>query len=289
LYFVAGLAAEHVKVVLSGEGGDEAFAGYSNYRNNTWYERAKRVAGPARSVVSSLLSRVPDQGPRVNKYLRSFNLPLQDYYFSRTSTPFTYFNEHRKQLYAPQLAAMVDSGQQVDPLQRFWAATEGQKSLNRMLYLDTKTWLPDDLLLKADKITMARSLELRVPLLDHRILEFAARLPTSRKLRGFQTKHILKEALRAQVPEEIRKRKKAGFPVPYERWIAEASAGSVRDLLLDDVAIGRGYFKRQEVESMLQRNAERGDLGKEVFGLVVLELWHRLFVDGTPVSSLSLA
>jgi asparagine synthase (glutamine-hydrolysing) len=287
LYFVAGLAAEHVKVVLSGEGGDEAFAGYSNYRNNTWYERAKRVAGPARSVVSSILGRVPDQGPRINKYLRSFDVPLPDYYFSRTATPYNYFNEHRDRLYTTEWAAMFDTLPD-DPLERFWNASEGQDLLNRMLYMDTKTWLPDDLLLKADKITMARSLELRVPLLDHRILEFAASLPTSRKLRGFETKHILKEALKAQVPVEIRKRKKAGFPVPFERWIAEASAGSVSELLLDPVAIDRGYFRKEEIESILRRNAERGDLGKEVFGLVVLELWHRLFVDGTPLSSLSL-
>jgi asparagine synthase (glutamine-hydrolysing) len=157
-----------------------------------------------------------------------------------------------------------------------------------MLYVDTKTWLPDDLLVKADKMTMAKSLELRVPFLDHRILEFAARLPTSRKLRGFQTKHLLKQALQAQVPEEIRKRKKTGFPVPYERWLADASLGSVRDLLLDEAAVGRGYFQRREIEALLDRNARQGDLPREIFGLVVLELWHRLFVDGSPLSSLAL-
>ncbi|MGI9641433.1 MAG: asparagine synthase (glutamine-hydrolyzing) [Acidimicrobiia bacterium] len=286
LYFVAKLAAEHVKVVLSGEGGDEAFAGYSNYRNNTWYERGKQVAGPTRSMVSNLLERVPDQGPRINKYLQSFDIPLDDYYLSRTATPYTYFNEHRDELYSAQWAAKLPSDDRA--LQEFWATSDGQGILNRMLYVDTKTWLPDDLLLKADKITMAQSLELRVPLLDHRVLEFAASLPSSRKLRGFQTKYLLKEALRAQVPDEIRTRKKTGFPVPYERWIAEASAGPVSDLLLDDVAIDRGYFRRSEIEAMLRRNADAGDLSREVFSLIVLELWHRLFVDGADVSSLSL-
>jgi asparagine synthase (glutamine-hydrolysing) len=148
--------------------------------------------------------------------------------------------------------------------------------------------LPDDLLIKADKMTMATSLELRVPLLDHRILEFAARLPESRKLRGLQMKYLLKSALRDQVPSEIRRRKKTGLPIPYERWMSEASSGTIRDLLLDDTAINRGYFERSEVERILQRNADQSDLSKEVFGLVVLELWHRLFVDGLPLSSLTL-
>jgi asparagine synthase (glutamine-hydrolysing) len=288
LYFLAGLASEHVKVVLSGEGGDEAFAGYPNYRNNTWYERAKMAAGPARPAISNLLGRVPDQGPRLDKYLRSFNVPLADYYYSRSATPYTYLNANRSELYSPEMSARVASESREDPLARLWATSAGHSVLNQMLYVDTKTWLPDDLLVKADKMTMARSLELRVPFLDHRVLEFAARLPTSRKLRGFETKHILKSALEAQVPKAIRKRKKTGFPVPYERWLAEVSQGSVRELLLDETAIGRGYFRRREVESMLQRNAEQRDLPREVFGLVVLELWHRLFVDGSPLSSLTL-
>jgi asparagine synthase (glutamine-hydrolysing) len=288
LYFLAGLASEHVKVVLSGEGGDEAFAGYPNYRNNTWYERAKKMAGPARPVVSGLLDMVPGRGPRLDKYLRSFDLPLEDYYFSRSSTPYNYFNASRSALYTPEMSAQVASATRGDPLAKYWTTIEGQAVLNRMLYVDTKTWLPDDLLVKADKMTMAKSLELRVPFLDHRILEFAARLPTSRKLRGFQTKHLLKQALQAQVPEEIRKRKKTGFPVPYERWLADASLGSVRDLLLDEAAVGRGYFQRREIEALLDRNARQGDLPREIFGLVVLELWHRLFVDGSPLSSLAL-
>jgi asparagine synthase (glutamine-hydrolysing) len=287
LYFVAELAAEHVKVVLSGEGGDEAFAGYSNYRNNTWYERAKRGAGPTRPMVSDLLNRVPDQGPRINKYLQSFDVPLHEYYLSRTATPYSYFNAHREELLSPDWAAVL--GERNDALEKFWQASEGQDVLNRMLYVDTKSWLPDDLLLKADKITMAHSLELRVPLLDHRVLEFAASLPTSRKLKGLQTKYLLKEALRAQVPDEIRKRKKTGFPVPYERWIAEASGGSIRDLLLDDAALARGYFQRSHVEAMLKRNAEHGDVSREVFSLIVLELWHQIFVDDVAPSSLSLA
>jgi asparagine synthase (glutamine-hydrolysing) len=231
---------------------------------------------------------VRDQGPRLDKYLQSFDIPMEDYYFSKTSTPYNFFNADRRALYTDEMSARVDSELRDDPLAELWQKTEGQAFLNRMLYVDTKTWLPDDLLVKADKMTMAMSLELRVPLLDHRVLEFAARLPTRRKLRGFETKHLLKSALEAQVPEEIRKRKKTGFPVPYERWLAEASLGPIRDLLLDRVTIDRGYFQPETVATMLERHAMRRDLSKEIFSLVVLELWHRLFADDEPLSSVTL-
>ncbi len=288
LYFVAELAAEHVKVVLSGEGGDEAFAGYSNYRNNAWFERIKRAMGPTRAMAAPLVGALPNLGARLDKYRRRFDMSLEDYYLSRTSSPFTYFNENRDRLFTPAMSAELSDVSTGAVLAGHWAAAANQGPLNQMLYVDTKTWLPDDLLIKADKMTMAKSLELRVPLLDHRVLEFAARLPASRKLRGVQTKYLLKEALKDKVPTEIRRRKKTGFPVPYERWMSQASTGSLRDLLLDEAAIGRGYFERREIERILQRNAERSDLSKEVFGLVVLELWHRMFVDGAPMSSLDL-
>jgi len=289
LYYVASLAAEHVKVVLSGEGGDEAFAGYSNYRNNTWYERVKRAAGPSRPLVSNLLSGIPSQGPRIDKYLRSFNVGLEDYYLSRSATPYTYFNENKVSLYTPDFVDSVSDDVSLAPLAPIWEAVADQQPLNKMLYVDTKTWLPDDLLVKADKMTMAVSLELRVPLLDHRVLEFAAGLPLNLKLRGFETKHILKNTLEAQLPPEIRRRKKTGFPVPYARWLAGNSLGSMRDLLLDDAAISRGYFQRAEVERLLRRNAENRDRSKEIFSLAVIELWHRLFVDAEPLSRVSLS
>ena len=121
-----------------------------------------------------------------------------------------------------------------------------------MLYIDTKTWLPDDLLIKADKITMANSLELRVPLLDHQVLEFAASLPPSFKLNGFTAKYILKKALSRQIPKEIRDRKKTGFPVPYASWLRNDLKDLVWEVLTDRRTIGRGYFRKDAVERLAQ-------------------------------------
>ena len=148
-----------------------------------------------------------------------------------------------------------------------------------MLYIDTKTWLPDDLLIKADKMTMANSMELRVPLLDHKVLEFAASLPSRFKLHGLTTKFILKRALRKRIPKEIRNRKKTGFPVPYESWLRKDLKDFVRDVLLDSRTTNRGYFNKSTVEGLLRANSEGRNYSKIIFSLVSLELWQRAFVN----------
>ena len=147
-----------------------------------------------------------------------------------------------------------------------------------MLYVDTRTWLPDDLLVKADKMTMANSVELRVPLLDHKLLEFAATLPSNFKVNGFSMKYIAKRCLRKQIPVEILERKKAGFPVPYENWLRTDLRDSVSNILLDRETTDRGYFNKSAVEKLIRDNSESGGYAKEIFSLVVLELWHREFL-----------
>jgi asparagine synthase (glutamine-hydrolysing) len=150
-----------------------------------------------------------------------------------------------------------------------------------MLYVDTKTWLPDDLLIKADKITMANSVELRVPLLDHRVLEFAARLPYNYKVRNFSTKYILKKAFDGRIPAEILNRRKTGFPVPVESWLRKDLSGFAREILTDRRTIQRGYFERKTVEKLLDRTAASDSASHtaEIFSLLTLEFWHRQFVD----------
>jgi asparagine synthase (glutamine-hydrolysing) len=155
----------------------------------------------------------------------------------------------------------------------------GKGKVNRMLYVDTKTSLPDDLLLKADKMTMANSIELRVPFLDHKFLEFAASLPENFKVRGFTTKYIAKQALRDRVPSEILHRKKVGFPVPYESWMRTELKDWVRDVLLDSESLSRGYFNRSCLEYLIDEDLRFHSYPKEILSLVSLELWHRAFLD----------
>ena len=161
----------------------------------------------------------------------------------------------------------------------------GEALLNQMLYIDTKTWLPDDLLLKADKITMANSLELRVPLLDHQVLEFASSLRPDFKVQGKQTKRVLKAAFSRELPADVINRKKAGFPVPYAGWLRNGLRDRVHDMLLSTRAESRGFFEPRQVRRLLQANTENSKHSSEVFSLLALELWHRAFADGASLAN----
>lgn len=281
MYFVSKLARQFVKVLLSGEGGDEAFAGYSNYRNIVWLERLKRLVTPFRGLAADVVGAVCGalNMPRIGQYVPLIRAQFPGYYFSRTSSSFRGSMNGLGSLYAGEFERSLDRERVLEPVRELLARVKGESVLDQMLYIDTKTWLPDDLLIKADKMTMANSLELRVPLLDHRVLEFAAALPANHKLRGFTTKYLLKKVLSKRVPREILNRKKAGFPVPYERWLRENLRDHTRDVLLDRETIARGYFGRPAIEKLLEANRENGSYPKEVFSLLTLELWHRAFAD----------
>ena len=282
MYYVSKLARNDVKVLLSGEGGDEAFAGYSNYRNLLWLERVKRGLSPLNGAAAYGLSLATSifQLPRLAKYVPLMKATFPDYYFSRTFNPCRYTGSRQAPLYSAGFAGSIDREHSIAPVRVLQAHVRGQNTLDAMLYIDTKTWLPDDLLIKADKMTMANSLELRVPLLDHRVLEFAASLPQNFKLRDFRTKYILKKALAKRIPKEIRNRKKAGFPVPYDNWIRHELRDRVWALLTDSKTTNRGYFRKQTIEQLLQANLRDGVYSKEIFSLLTLELWSRAFLEG---------
>lgn len=265
LYYVSKLASNYVKVLLSGEGGDEAFAGYSNYRNLLWAERVKRLAGPFASALAATIASAAKMADvkQAEKYAEYFKTPFPDYYFSRTSNPSTYFN--RKSRVPPK------------PLAQF-VRNAPRDVVHRMLYVDTKTWLPDDLLIKADKITMANSVELRVPLLDHKVLEFAASLPSKYKVNGFTTKYLAKRSLQKLVPPEIVSRKKAGFPVPYASWLRTQMKDWLRDLLTGNRSFVAEYFGKAFSKELIAEDARTRLYSKELFSLAVLELWHRAFI-----------
>jgi asparagine synthase (glutamine-hydrolysing) len=290
LFYISQLARGFVKVLISGEGGDEAFAGYSNYRWLFWLEGLKRLPSPWSGLLKAMSGGAAylSGSHKITKYRQLFGTPFESYYYSRTSSPFHYFNSHCSDVYTEDFLQYVNKEQSLGPIRDCLQKHKEMDVLSKMLYVDTKTWLPDDLLVKADKMTMANSVELRVPLLDHKLLEFAASLPRNLKLRGLTTKYIAKKALRSRVPKEILGRKKAGFPVPYEHWIRGALRDWLSEILLDRETVGRGYFRRYAVEQLISDNKESGRYSKELFSLAVLELWHREFLGSKRLASLSL-
>jgi len=283
LYFVSELARQSsVKVLLSGEGGDEAFGGYQTYRNLLILERLKAVFGPTKGLLRLGFQALGCVGwKQFGNYANLVDLKLEDYYLSRTASPFTPFNQSKSKLYQKEFMSDLMGQESNTPTRKLFDQVKGQSLLNRMLYVDTKTWLPDDLLVKADKMTMATSVELRVPFLDHRVLEFAASLPQDYKVRGMDLKRILKMALGQSVPQEILNRKKTGFPVPYESWMRKEMKDFVFDTILATNAASTSFFCKKTITSLLETHQQGKGCSNEVFSLLVFELWHQQFITAS--------
>jgi asparagine synthase (glutamine-hydrolysing) len=286
LYLVARQARESsVKVLLSGEGGDEAFGGYNKYRNLLALESFKSALGSGRSFLSLAMGMLEHLGwKRIKKYSPLVDLSLSQYYYSCTATPNTPFNRQKSSLYNRDFADLLASSTSDAPTQRLFNHAGNLSLLHQMLYVDTKSWLPDDLLVKADKMTMATSVELRVPLLDAQILEFAASLPSCFKVKGMSTKRILKDALKDSVPPAILRRKKSGFPVPYDRWLKNEMRELVFETILHSCSNLHNYFRKDRLINLLETNQKEDGYSQEVFSLLILELLHQQFISDNSFS-----
>ena len=279
-YMVARLASEHVKMVLTGEGGDELFAGYARY---SW-ERFSPLFAPLPAGVRPALVAGAQRLPGLRRPKIALFALLQADETRRLANWFPLFNEDLKaELLTDELRARTDGAVATATFARELARSDARDVLNRMLYVDTKLWLPDDLLARGDKTSMAASLEARVPLLDHTLVEFAATLPPSLKVHRLARKYILKKAAAPLLPPEILKRKKQGFPTPISVWFRAAAQPFVRDLLSPATLRRRGLFRPELVGRLLDEH-ERGtaDHGRLLWGLLGVELWHRVYVDSGP-------
>jgi len=184
--------------------------------------------------------------------------------------------EERENLFAPEFLAQVDPAHPAHVLESYLEKVRDRTPLKRMLYADLKVWLPDNLLLRGDLMTMAASIEERGPFLDHRLVEFAARLPTRLLTRGFQTKALLKDALRPYVPKDVLFRRKVGFHVPVGEWFKKPLRTMVSDLLLSPGGTARGYFNVRNMEKFVREHLDGvRERQKELWALVNFELWCR--------------
>jgi asparagine synthase (glutamine-hydrolysing) len=293
LYFVSRLASEHVKVVLTGEGSDELLAGYGRYPrallNWTAGEAYAVVPEAVRTWVASAV--VPRLPAGVRRYAnRSF--------VTRAVTPEALFFDNfaaigldrQRSLLRPSLAALATPDQAYGPSRAYFDAPNGNSTiLDRLLYADLKVYLVE-LLMKQDQMSMAASIESRVPFLDHKLVEFAAGLPNKLKLRGFTTKWILREAVRELVPAEILSRPKMGFPVPFGDWMRGPWQHVAREVLLDSRSRQRGIIDPPAVERLLDGHAAGTANGTDaIWSLLNLELWYRTFIDGEGVQTLPAA
>jgi len=276
LHQLSKLAREHVTVILSGEGGDEILAGYPLYRI---MPKVDRLHALARLLPRSLRRWAGERiigSEKMLKYWDWIGMPLAKRYWGISNDVTASI---KKRMYAADFHARV--GDSVgEYFEALFGTLEQSSGLRRMTYVDLKTWLPDDLLLKADKMTMACSLELRVPLLDHHLLEFATALPDRWRRNGSQGKYVLKKVMERYLPHEIVHRPKKGFPVPIAVWFRGPLFERVRDILLDGRTLSRGYFRPEYLRRVLERHrAGAEDLSRRIFSLLALELWHRRYID----------
>jgi asparagine synthase (glutamine-hydrolysing) len=280
LYALSRLASQHVKVVLTGEGADELFLGYNRYRVTAWNERLGRAywgvaPGAARRRLAALAARLPRRFRKVVE--RSF-LALEPGPRSLFCENFSVFPSPllRRVLAEPGLLAERDP--HGETLRSY--AESGGDLLDRMSRADLQTYLVR-LLTKQDRMSMAASIESRVPYLDHTLVEQAAALPGSMKLRGFTTKAVLRAALRGLVPKAILTRRKMGFPVPIGRWLRGRFWPVVREFVLSPRALERGLLDpRQLLRLAAEHRSGAEDHGDRLWLLINLEIWHRVFVEG---------
>lgn len=276
------MARGFVTVALNGDGGDEAFIGYDRYLGTVlagWYDR---VPAPMRRAASRALALVPRGSPKSPAYrLRRFAEVLALEPRRRYGRWLTCFdNSPKAALYTPEFAVHVGPSDSLGLLEAAYQRSDAPTFLEATVHTDVQLYLPDDLLVKMDIASMANSLEVRSPFLDHHVVEFAASLPRSMKLRGLTQKYLLKKVMKGVLPAPVLGRKKMGFGVPIDHWFRHELKDMAYDLLLGDRARQRGYFRPDAVRRYLDEHVGgQGHHHYRLWTLLMLELWHRMFID----------
>lgn len=285
LYFVSELASREVKVVLTGEGSDELFAGYDRYWMTALNARAlgayQWLPATARRALraAAIHGPLPERARRAlsHTFLNYDTLPdglFLDNWFGVFSPAW------QRSIAGPALLRDLDAGDIYASHRKAYADSGAEEIVDRLLYTDIKTNLVE-LLMKQDQMSMATSIETRVPFLDHKLVEFAARVPARMKIKGFSGKHLVKEALTEYLPASIRHRPKKGFPIPYESWLREQFAPRIESMLLEPRALDRGWIQPDAIRALFaEHRGGRRNLSRQIWSLWGLELWARMFLDG---------
>jgi asparagine synthase (glutamine-hydrolysing) len=286
LYFVARLARERVTVVLTGEGSDETLGGYSRYAftlKNQAFDQPYRRFTPAfaRKIIRDLISKSPVLGATIRRKLGHTFLGLDaaswsSFYFDNF---FSAFSESQQiNLLTDQVRQQFPFGSAYEHVLSYWNNSKGEM-LQRLLYTDIKTYLVE-LLMKQDNMSMAASIESRVPFLDHVLVEFATRIPRDVQLKGLSGKNILKKAMEGSLPHSILYRPKLGFPTPWSGWLAGPRLDSIEKLLLEARSTERGFFRPDSIRRLFsEHRARHRDNYDRIWRLLNLELWHRVCLE----------
>jgi asparagine synthase (glutamine-hydrolysing) len=284
LYYVASLARERVTVVLTGEGSDETLGGYARYALTLANARMDRVY---RSLTPSFLRKAIRNGINASPLGASIHRKLEHTFLVRDGAHWDsfYFDNFYSAFSAKDQAQLLrdeiktTAGSAYQNTLKFWDATQGDL-LHRLLYTDIKTYLLE-LLMKQDQMSMAASIESRVPFLDHELVEFTARIPQKYLIRGLAGKFVLKSAVEDLLPHDIIYRQKMGFPTPWAYWLAGPQLDELQHMLLEERSLRRGFFNEGYLKQLFAEH-RRGyrDHGNRIWRLLNLEIWMRVCIDG---------
>lgn len=286
LYKVSELAGKHVKVVLTGEGSDELFGGYERYYQTLYNFRADRLlrwvlpASLRRRVIRPMIDALPYKLPYRNKAVRTVMYLDADLESLLLDNYSTFSRAWLKRLLSGSLWQGIDPGTVYAAYFEHYSRSSSDSPLARMLYADVKTYLVE-LLMKQDQMSMAASIESRVPFLDHKLVEFAFQLPDRMKIKRLDTKRVLRRAFRNDIPQAILTRPKAGFPVPIRRWFANEYHDAARRMILGDDSLCLELFDRSVIEQMFQlHRTGKYNYSDQIWTLLNLEIWHSIFFKG---------
>lgn len=283
-YYVCKKARDYVKVALNGDGGDEVFAGYrrhlANYLAEIYGSAAKVVNRCPFKIALNIFSDRPT-GPNspgnIRRFLDAAGLDMPHRYMRWIG----FFDEgFKKALYTDEFLCKIKGIDSSIFLKDLFNKARDMDAIDSVLYIDTMFGLQADLLVKMDIASMSNSLEIRSPLLDHQLMEFSASLPSNLKIRTLSLKYILKKSLKGMVPDKILKRPKRGFGVPVDKWFKCQLKEYLTNTILSYRALERGYFKPDRLRGIVDSHMRgNNDYGQHLWGLLMLELWHRRFVD----------
>lgn len=283
-YYVCRAARQHVTVALSGDGGDEVFAGYTRYQDLSRYQRTESIPlWIRRGVIKPFTRCLPFTWPGWN-YLYAIGA-LKNGGVPCTLGVYPYVQER---LYTSDFQRQIQGYNPLERTEQLLSQAAHLDPISRYQYLDTRQYLPADILTKVDRMSMANSLEVRSPLLDHTLVEYMATLPVSLKLRGNVSKYIFRDVCRRMLPSPVLTKAKHGFGIPKDRWFQKELRASAEEILLDSRTLSRGYFRPEILRRLLQHHVTgRRDYSTWIWCLIVLETWFRLFLDETHIFPVS--
>ena len=283
-YYVSRETRKHVTVALNGDGGDESFAGYERYFAMSLSEKYHKIPSVVRkNLIENAVAFLPTSETKrsrardLKRFVKAASLPKVERYFRWISA---IDRQSKENLYTEDFRRQTEKYNSSEFLKFWFAKSNGNNIVDATMFTDQQTYLPNDLLVKMDIASMANSLEARSPFLDHKVIEFAASLPVNIKLRGAETKYLLKKVAGKIVPRDVLYRKKMGFGVPLTHWFRGELKNYLRETLLSEKSLKRGFFKPEVVTNFVEQHATgKQDFTSPLWTLLMLELWFQRFID----------